>query len=118
LKQKRLSLGLYQKDVAYIIGVSTDTITYWESNKITPMVSNFPSIISFLGYNPVPKKDDSLGERIKFYRQVHGLNHKKFGKIIGVDASTIGSWEANESKPKTKAAKRLEKLLATIPSSS
>ena len=36
LKKKRMDMGLFQKDVARMIGVSTDTITNWEKGRTKP----------------------------------------------------------------------------------
>jgi DNA-binding XRE family transcriptional regulator len=36
LRARRLDLGLYQKDVAAIIGVTVDPICYWENNRVRP----------------------------------------------------------------------------------
>ncbi len=41
-------MGLYQKDVAKIIGVSTDTITNWEKGRTKPCKKNFEQIERFL----------------------------------------------------------------------
>ena len=36
LKKKRLDMGLYQKDVAEIIGVDVNTVTNWEKGRCKP----------------------------------------------------------------------------------
>ena len=36
IRARRLNLGLLQKDVAEIIGVTTDTITNWDKNRLDP----------------------------------------------------------------------------------
>lgn len=59
-----------------------------------------PKIIEFLGYNPLVVEDTKLAGRIKNYRIFHGSSHKKFGKLVGVDASTVGAWENETSPPK------------------
>jgi DNA-binding XRE family transcriptional regulator len=52
LRRRRLELGLYQKDVAAKIGVTTSTIWNWEHNwTIDPRY--IPLVIEVLGYNPV-----------------------------------------------------------------
>jgi len=57
IKVKRKYLGLYQKDVAEIIGVSEDSITYWENKRSKPQKRYYSKIIQFLGYSPF---DDSM----------------------------------------------------------
>ncbi|MGB7055174.1 MAG: helix-turn-helix transcriptional regulator [bacterium] len=48
IKKKRMDLGLFQKDVARMIGVSTDTITLWEKGRTKPCRKNTGKIELFL----------------------------------------------------------------------
>jgi len=48
IRKHRIDLGLYQKDVARFIGVSTCTIMYWETNRFKPYNSRMPVIQKFL----------------------------------------------------------------------
>ena len=50
LRKARMDRELLQKDVANIIGVSEDTITFWERNRHQPMKKYLPRIMKFLGY--------------------------------------------------------------------
>jgi DNA-binding XRE family transcriptional regulator len=49
IRAKRLELGLLQKEVAKIIGVCEDTITYWETNRTKPNKKCMQLIVEFLG---------------------------------------------------------------------
>jgi DNA-binding XRE family transcriptional regulator len=111
LRLKRLQLGLFQKDVAALIGVSEDTVTYWERNRTVPLIRYMPNIIAFLGYNPIPIDTSTIGGRIYEFRILNGLTHKTMGKLVGVDASTIGSWEQHLNKPGKRVKTRLMQLL-------
>jgi len=93
IRKRRLSLSMKQEDVGKQIGVSTDSITYWENNRSIPMVHQMPQIVKFLGYDPLSIDDGDLTGQLKKYRFRHGLSHKKMGRLIGVDASTVGAWE-------------------------
>src|SRR4051812_45583526 len=84
IKKRRLELKILQKDVAQIIGVSEDTITYWENGRATPQNRYYPKIIDFLGYNPL-MVDGTLGGRIKIYRLSNGLSQEELAKILEVD---------------------------------
>ncbi len=114
IRKRRIELGLFQKDVALKLKVGEDAVTYWENNRAKPMVHHMPLIISFLGYNPLIIEKETLGGKVKFYRYLNGLSHKKFGKLLRVDASTVASWEKNESLPHPSTMKRIEKYLMTI----
>lgn len=45
---RRLDLGLFQRDVAHEIEVDTETVYRWESNESTPQIQFFSAIIKFL----------------------------------------------------------------------
>jgi DNA-binding transcriptional regulator YiaG len=44
IKKKRMDMGLFQKDVAKLIGVSTDTVTNWEKGRTKPTKDNMLKI--------------------------------------------------------------------------
>jgi len=48
IKKKRMDMGLFQRDVARIIGVSTDTVTNWEKGRTKPCRGNLRKIQEFL----------------------------------------------------------------------
>ena len=112
IKKKRLELKLRQEDVAGILEVSTDCMTYWENDRSKPQIQYAPKIIKFLGYNPFLFEMDTLGGRIKYYRLLHGLSHKKMGGIVGVDGATISTWETGKFVPDGTNFKRLKELLS------
>lgn len=45
---RRLELGLYQKEVALLIGVSEDSVTLWENNRVRPQKKYLDKIEAFL----------------------------------------------------------------------
>lgn len=47
IKKKRLDKGLYQKDVAKIIGVDVNTITLWENDRCRPYRESCRKLRSF-----------------------------------------------------------------------
>jgi DNA-binding transcriptional regulator YiaG len=48
IKKKRMDMGLFQKDVARMIGGSTDTITNWEKGRTKPTRHNTLKVQQFL----------------------------------------------------------------------
>lgn len=62
-------------------------------------VRYYPKLIAFLGYYPFPENTETTGGRIAKYRYSHGLSYKGMGKLIGVDGSTICSWENHQTSP-------------------
>jgi transcriptional regulator with XRE-family HTH domain len=114
LRKRRFDLKLSQPQVAKIVGVSTDTITYWENGRFVPKVMFAPEIIDFLGYNPFQFETETLGGKVKYYRYQKGLSQKRFAKLLGVDPSTIKSWEENEFEPEAENSKKLAGYLKTV----
>ena len=111
LKKKRMDLQLFQEDVAQIVGVTTDCITNWENSRAIPQIQYMPSIIAFLGYNPASLRSKTFGDRIKEYRLLHGLSHKRMGKKLGVDGSTVSSWESGKFQPQPGSRVKVLRLL-------
>jgi DNA-binding XRE family transcriptional regulator len=114
LRNRRIEKHLLQKDVAKSFNVSEDCVTYWENDRSKPQVQFYPKIISFLGFNPFMVDVSTLGGKIKAYRYKEGLSHKTLGKLLDVDASTVGSWESGVSKPHFETLKKIGKLISTL----
>jgi len=74
------------------------------------MIYQAPKVIKFLQYNPYSFELSILGAKVKNYRYFHGLSHKKLGNLVGVNASTVGSWESGKSSPKKKTRENLQRL--------
>jgi len=102
LRKRRLDLGLFQREVASMLGVSLFTILQWESNKTAPGVHYIPKITDFLGYCPyTPAR--SFGEKLAAWRRYSlGLSQREMAKRLGVDASTLARWEKDEKRPSRK----------------
>ncbi len=100
IRNRRIELGLFQKDIALQFGVSEDSITYWENNRSIPQIKFYPKIIKFLEFNPFEVDIKTIGGKIKNYRYLNGLSHKQMGKLLSVDASTVRAWEFGKNRPK------------------
>lgn len=72
-----------------------------------------PKVIEFLGYNPNANLGQTLGDKIRMYRKLKGLSHKRFCELLNVHASTVGAWENNESVPDSKKLHTLLLILET-----
>jgi DNA-binding XRE family transcriptional regulator len=48
LRNKRIERKLLQKDVAVILGVCEDSITFWENNRVVPQIRYQNKIAAFL----------------------------------------------------------------------
>lgn len=56
--------GLLQKEVAVLLGVSEDSITYWENERSHPQVQFYPAIINLLGYYPWLHETQSVSGKL------------------------------------------------------
>jgi DNA-binding transcriptional regulator YiaG len=119
LKRKRYDQRLLQCEVAIIFGVSEDTVRNWETGNSFPQLKYYPKIITFLGFNPF-LNDQNLSEGLEFkdyifrFRRVQGINCEEFGMMLGVDPTTIWSWEKGHSKPSKKAQMLVLKKISEI----
>jgi transcriptional regulator with XRE-family HTH domain len=113
IRKRRLDLGLYQKDVARCLGVTTDSVAYWENNRNQPSLRMIPRIIGFLGYDPFQNDSDSLslGERVVRVRQRLGITQKDLARRLGVDPSTLAHWEYGRRQPTPENRARLEEFI-------
>lgn len=106
-----MDLALLQRQVAPQLAVHVSTLTSWELNRRAPALWNMPGVIGFLGRVPF-EVGQSLPERLRVYRKIHGLSQEKFAGILGLDESTLWKWESGKSKPKREHELRVEAFLA------
>jgi len=101
LLKRRLELGLRQRDLAQTYGFDKDTYASWEKDKNFPVISQWPKLISFLGFDPSPPAT-TLGKKLQAYRRQHRLSRLKLAEKLGVDEGRLLLWEMDMSKPHSK----------------
>jgi DNA-binding XRE family transcriptional regulator len=52
-----------------------------------------PKIIEFLGYHPMPRHWETLGEKLSQYRKSRGISQKRLAQQIGIDLATLSRLE-------------------------
>ena len=111
LRKRRLDSGLLQRELAEKLGVTTQSIRFWETNTTRPMNEYMPRVIEFLGYDPSPKANSKdISEFLKRYRRKHGLSQRQLASVLGVDNSSISSWETGQHEPTEKSKQILESI--------
>jgi len=80
---------------------------------VKPGLARIPKIIEFLGCDPFEPLSESLAEKIKAYRRVHGLSQKNLAEQLGVDQTTLAGWERGEHTPIKGLYKQLVSLLTS-----
>lgn len=94
LRKKRLDLGLYQEEVAQILGITTSNLICWELNQHGIRCFKYwPKIIAFLGYVPFEIETKTWRGKIKMYRKINGITQEQFTKLAKLDPTTISSIE-------------------------
>ncbi len=111
LRRRRLELGLYQKDVAIQIGVTTSTIWNWENGWSTIALGYMPNIINFLGYNPLPHPE-GLMERLAWYKLIKGLTLEQLGAEMGRDPEQLSDWLSGRHNPCLRNREEVELFLS------
>jgi len=110
LRRRRLELGLYQKDVAEQIGVTTSTIWNWEHGwTVDPCY--MPRVIEFLNYNPIPCPEDLMG-RLAWYKQVNGLSLEQLGAEMGRNPEQLSDWLSGRHNPCRRNREEVELFLS------
>ena len=68
VRQRRLDLGMHEKDVAALVNATTSTVTSWEKNRTRPTLEFLPRIAAFLRHDPISHPTSNLREIIRCYR--------------------------------------------------
>jgi hypothetical protein len=66
------------------LGVSTDTVVNWESDKTKPVAAQFRPVVEFLGYDPTPTPE-TPSERLEAKRRPLGITFEQAAKYLGWD---------------------------------
>lgn len=111
LRERRLDLGLLQKDVAVRIGLDQSTVRNCESDATTAIRQYWQPIIQFPGYEPFAAAR-TLAEELILRRKVLGLSEKNLAKYLRVDPSTLGRWERGERQLAGKDFDRVRAVIA------
>lgn len=112
IRNRRIELQLTIQQLARLLKVTEEAVVYWEYNRGQPKVYNYPKIIEVLGFLPFDVDTSTLGGKIISYRYSKGLSRKKFSNLLGVDESTLRTWEDNIHNSMTHNIKILQSLLS------
>ena len=93
LRKRRAELGLLQREVAELFGVTRYTIIQWEDGRSKPALKDTPALIKFLGYDPEPPNPHTIGEHIYAKRRLLGMSYRQLGKHLGFNHDVLMYWE-------------------------
>lgn len=83
LRNRRLILGLTQKQVANRLGILREVYDRWERDEREPIVSAWPKIIAFLGSYP-GQPVTSPAHLVLMVRRITGLDQRALAQQVGV----------------------------------
>ena len=106
-----MDLGLLQREVAEIIGVTESSIWNWEHG-VEPDRHSVPKIVQFLDYIPFPYPDDTI-DRLAWYKKVHGLTLNELGQQMHRHPDQLQEWLSKARHPFQKNRDNIEKFLAS-----
>lgn len=90
-----------------MLKVSPETVLHWEKDKRVPPDKYWPTILSYLGYDPFAPTDNALiADKLKAWRRVRGLSIKQAARAVRINADTWSQWEKGVP-PKYKGHKEL-----------
>ena len=113
VRHKRIRDKLTQKQAAELMGVDAYTVLNWEKGKTTPLLKDWPGLIRFLGYVPLPQPV-SLSDRLHYVRCVRGWSLKEAAAAAGIHEETWGYWERRQNPPQKQMRERIEQFLASV----
>ncbi len=87
--KKRVESGMLQRQVARLIAVSEDTVTYWENGRSAPQVQFYPAIIAFLEYYPFEDETSTVAGKLRRVMNCNGWSHGTCATALGMDGGTV-----------------------------
>lgn len=113
MKARRLTMQLFQSEVAARIGVHIGSVQNWERNLGAPAASYVPAVVRFLGYIPF-QHDGTVGGRIRWLRLCAGWTQSDLAAAAGCDEATIWRWETNHPRDRRLWVEGVAKLNARL----
>ena len=130
LKKKRFLAGIRQSEAAQKLGVSSRTLSLWETDRVYPVCTFHPRLVAYLEYDPFsdpkigrPKGNETLcvaflspaapvtiGQKIKQRRLELKKTRKQLALEFGVSVKTLWGWETGRRRP-TEISSRLQIFL-------
>jgi DNA-binding transcriptional regulator YiaG len=112
LYRERQIRKLRQAEAAWAIGVDPKTYKAWEGDGRPPTSHYWPSVIAFLGCDPIIETPVTIPEMVSAIRRRRGLTADELGKLLGVYKLTVRAWEAGRRLPRGRVLKRFCELAA------
>ena len=121
ISTKRKQLGLTQKELAGQVGVSTATVSLWETGQTTPSFRARRKVLDLLNKEGLADEMVSLNQHellkdlLVTRRKQLGLTQKEFAEKLQVSQAAISIWEKGGTEPRPGTKRRLLKILQDLP---
>ncbi len=108
IRNRRLKLGITQKDVAEQLNTQREVYDRWERDQCEPVVSKWPELIAFLGH--YPGECEPPAKLTRMTRRLTGLDQKQLAQRIGVIHQKLRAWELEREMPDEDQLRRLKQV--------
>lgn len=112
LRNRRLTLGLRQEDIARRLGTVREVYERWERDERAPVVSEWPGILNFLGYYPFAV--ETAADLVLKARRCQGVGQKHLATAVGVIHQRLRAWERGRAEVPPRYQEQLSALAAPI----
>jgi DNA-binding transcriptional regulator YiaG len=113
LRKHRMDLGMYQKDLARMLGTDMASLRNWEMGRSVPVTRFMPAIIKFLGRDPRPRPQ-KFSALLRHLREALGLSQEALARMIGADESALSDWEAERHWPTPASIKKAVQMFPEL----
>lgn len=114
IRKKRIEKGQTQKCVGDFMGLSKDTVTFWENNRVRPQVQHYPKIISYLGYYPFTHETETLAGKLRYVRYRNGWSFRECAKNLCISEDAAKRWERGKPVAAPKTRLLIDRIYCTI----
>ena len=76
-------------------------MAHWEKGQTEPTIRDWPGVIAFLGYDPIPI-ENTFADRLLALRRRSGLAQRELAQELAVDPGTLSRWERGTRRPRGK----------------
>ena len=126
IKKLREKIGMSQLALAGKIDVTKNSIICWENGKSNPSKANLIKLAKVFNVppelllpleNPNDKVEsaDSLGAKIKNFREQKGISHIELAKKLSVRTRNVTSWERDVNIPNQSSREKLAEIFGVSP---
>ncbi len=109
IRKRRRELRLTQRQTGNILGSTESTVNNLERMRTQPEACFVPTIVEFLGTDPLPEPG-TFAERLIHSRRLLGLSRAECSWRTGIDESCLAGWERGRTKPLPRSVARLQKF--------